>query len=74
MKEHDWELLRTDPRPLHTRFEWRCKGCVAETFTNGPTCVGSHAAPAYTPGWRALRASWIPKDCEQALVVGVHDL
>ncbi len=74
VKAHSWELTSTTAQPLQTRFEWRCRGCLSETYTNGPSSVGSHAAQAYVPGRRALQGSWIPQDCEEALVKGVHDL
>lgn len=75
MKAHAWELWSTDwSEGGATRFNWRCEHCLSDTFTKVMSgLVGSHAAPNYLPGRRALQATWVPEDCDLALVQGVND-
>ena len=75
-KEHRWELQRAGDtnRPQETRFEWRCAHCLSDTFTIASGSGGAHKADDHLPGRRALQATWVPEDCEEALVQAVCEL
>lgn len=71
--EHLWALRAVGQGPEGTsRFEWRCTRCQSDTFTNSR---GAHDTPEDNlPGRRALQATWVPEDCEEALVQAVCEL
>lgn len=75
-REHRWMLRGADWNAAagHVRLEWRCAHCLSDTFTQAPANVGSHGAENYLPGRRALQATWVPEDCDMALVQAVREL
>lgn len=74
MTEHEWELTRSEQFHADgTRYDWSCKNCGAKTFTkSNPVRLGTHAAQHYTPGRRAMKATWVPEDCDEAAVELAH--